>query len=101
MVRGFVIRGWLYPLCFAVLLDQAKTRGCELGANYNATNARKQFTPGLVLSVAEQFTSFGTELFDDREVHRSKPDFLDNSITHWVLGYNFSPAWGLNLNILT
>jgi len=85
-------------LLFGVMFAFRAAYPCELCAVYNASNARSEFTQGLVFSAAEQFTHFGTEQFDGREVVRSNPDRLDSSITHWVLGYNISPRFGLSLS---
>ncbi len=89
----------LAPLIIAGLFGTATLSACELCAIYNASNARVESTSGFTFSVAEQFTRFGTELLDDQEITRANPDFLDSSITHLVPGYNFSPQFGISLNV--
>ena len=89
----------LLRLIIAVLFGTATLSACELCAIYNASNARAESTSGFTFSVAEQFTRFRTELFDDQEITRANPDFLDSSITHLVPGYNFSPQFGISLNV--
>ena len=89
----------LAPLIIAGLFGTATLSACELCAIYNASNARAESTSGFTFSVAEQFTRFGTELLDDQEITRANPDFLDDSITHLVPGYNFSPQFGISLNV--
>src|SRR2546425_6214234 len=86
-------------LFIVVFFGTSVTRACELCAIYNASNANAEFTRGFVFSVAEQYTRFGTERFDDQRVVRNNPDFLDSSITHFVPGYNFSSRFGIGLSI--
>jgi hypothetical protein len=89
----------LVRLIIVGLLGTASLSACELCAIYNANNARAEFTSGFTFGVAEQFTRFDTELFENQEFTRANPDFLDSSITHLVPGYNFSPQFGISLNV--
>jgi hypothetical protein len=89
----------LAPLIVAGLFGTATLPACELCAIYSASNVRAEFTSGLSFSVAEQFTRFDTEMLDGQEITREHPDFLDSSITHLVPGYNFSPQFGISLNV--
>jgi hypothetical protein len=89
----------LAALLLVVVFGLRASHACELCAVYNASNARSEFTQGLVFAAAEQFTHFGTEQLDGKEVVRPDPDRLDSSITHWVLGYNMSPRVGLSFSL--
>src|SRR5438046_2047290 len=90
--------GALLSICCVGLLWPC-VRACELCAIYNASNANGEFSRGVLFSLSEQFTHYGTERFQDMELKRDFPDFLDSSITHAVLGYDFSPRLGLNFNL--
>jgi hypothetical protein len=75
---------------------------CELCAIYGATTARGESVRGFQLNVAEQFTAYGTLRFEGASFSAAgffEGNYLDNSITHVVPGYNFSERFGLNLNI--
>ena len=69
---------------------------CELCAIYNANGARGEFRSGLSLTVEEQFIPFRTEQFQGHEVNLPYTNYLDNSITHLVPTYNFSPRLGIS-----
>jgi len=85
----------LAPLLFA----GASTFGCELCAIYSADSARGTSSSGFLVSVSEQFTAYRVTQFEGEESPFPDPDYLDNSITHIVPTYNFSPRFGLSLNI--
>ena len=91
----------LRPALFILMscLSASSLVACELCAIYNASNARSEFTDGFVASLAEQFTHFGTEQLDGKEIVRKNPDFLDESVTHLALGYNFSSQFGVSVNV--
>ena len=76
-------------------------RACELCAIYNANNASGQANAGWLLSLAEQFVPYRTLQFNGDEFSMSDPDYLLSSITHVVPTYNFSPRFGLSLNLPT
>lgn len=91
---------YLRPLLAPVLLAiSAPVWSCDLCAVYNATSAKADFDSGFSFSLAEQFVHHGTELFDDQRIRRDDADYLDSSITHLVPGYNFSPRFGVSLNL--
>ncbi|MBI3881219.1 MAG: hypothetical protein HY301_14290 [Verrucomicrobia bacterium] len=85
-------------LIVALWLLAAAARACELCAIYSADNARPDAGRGWVATVSEQFTQHHTLQFAGREVHVADPDYLDESMTHLVAGYNFSGRFGLSLN---
>lgn len=88
-------------LIATVLLSMLAGAGsaCELCAIYSANNARGESTGGFLFTISEQFTPFRTTQFNGEEVHPANPDYLDSSITHLVPGYNFSPRFGVSLNL--
>jgi hypothetical protein len=51
------------------------------------------------LALAEQFTHSGTLQDNGREVSDPIGQYRDSSITSLILGYNFTPRWGLSLHI--
>ena len=83
------------PLLFAA----TSIFGCELCAIYSADSARGTSSGGFLVSVSEQFTAYRVTQFEGEEFPFPDPDYLDNSITHVVPTYNFSPRFGVSLNI--
>lgn len=73
-------------------------RACDVCAVYTAAQTREG-RPGWSLSVAEQYTHFGTERLNGDEVSLPADERLDSSITQFVVGYAFTPRLGLQLNI--
>lgn len=74
-------------------------RACDLCAVYRAVDAGGERSEGLVFSVAEQYIPYGTSQVDGKVVHPANPDYVNSSNTHFVLGYNVSSWFGLNLNV--
>ena len=82
----------------AVALAGTSIHGCELCAIYGATAARNEVR-GPVLTIAEQYISEHTLQYNSKEIAVPVPEYLDDSITHIIPGYNFSRDLGINLNI--
>ncbi len=82
-----------------LLLAGTSVLGCELCAIYSADSARGTSSSGFLVSISEQFTAYRVTQFEGEEIPFPDPDYLDNSITHIVPTYNFSPRFGLSLNI--
>lgn len=75
-------------------------QACDLCAVYRAADARGETGAGFGLTVAEQYIPYRTVQLDGQEVSTTlPPDYVDSSITHFVLGYNGSPRWGISLNM--
>jgi hypothetical protein len=72
---------------------------CDFCAVYNADNATRQSNKGFWLTISESYIPFRTTQFEGEEVSVVDPSYLDRSITHLVPGYNFSPRFGVSLNI--
>src|SRR5258706_15909364 len=89
-----------FVLCLLNWVGPALT--CDLCAIYSANTARGDSDSGPIFTLNEQFTSYDT-LQQDGKVFKGFPEMQENylasSITHLVPGYNFSPDFGLNLNI--
>ena len=75
-------------------------QACDLCAVYRAADARGDSGEGFVFSLAEQYIPYGTTQLDGEEVDNPPfDDFVDSSITHFVLGYNISSRFGISLNV--
>jgi hypothetical protein len=72
---------------------------CELCAVYNAGNALGESGGGCTLAVSEQFIPFRTSQNEGEETSFHNPSYVDSSITHLVPTYNFSPRFGISLNL--
>lgn len=83
------------PLWGSVLTATA----CDLCAIYRAADARGEYSSGWTATVAEQFTRLATEQFDGVEFTRANADWLDRSMTHFVLGWNFAERFGVSANL--
>jgi hypothetical protein len=55
--------------------------------------------PGWHAGVSEQFTHFGTLLQDGQTIANPAGEYLDSSITQFIIGYDFSRALGVQLNV--
>ena len=84
---------------FCLLLGLTSAHACDLCAVYRASDADGANTSGFVFSLAEQFIPYRTIQNESTEVSPALRDHVDSSITHFVFGYNFSPKWGLSLNV--
>jgi len=82
-----------------LMLSALSGMACDLCAIYSATDAREGSSGGFHFTIAEQFIPFGTPRLEGEKVSSSSGDFLDNSITHLVPGYNFSERFGVSLNL--
>ena len=84
-----------------ILLTTLTTaQACDLCAVYRAADARGESGEGLVLGIAGQFIPYRTTQFEGAEV--DNPPFrehVDSYLTHFLVGYNFSPRFGVNLNV--
>src|SRR5207245_6956038 len=72
---------------------------CEMCAIYGAANASGDYGRGLFLTASEQYTSAHNLQYNSRHLAVPDPEFLDSSLTHLVLGYNFSPRGSLSLSV--
>jgi len=84
-------------LLFLTLTTAA--RACDLCAVYRAGDAQGETGAGFVLSLAEQFIPHRTTQLRGEEVDPFVPEYYDSSITHLVAGYNFTPRFGVSVNV--
>jgi len=84
-------------VALAILIPVA--RSCDLCAIYRAGDARGETSTGLLLIVAEQYIPYRTSQYNGTKVTPPDPSYVDSSITHLVAGYNFTPRFGVNLNV--
>ena len=55
--------------------------------------------PGWHVGVSEQFTHFGTLHQDGQRIANPAGEYLDSSITQFIIGYDFSRALGVQVNV--
>ena len=70
---------------------------CDVCAVYTATEMRESRT-GFRIGVGEQFTRFA-RLQDDGHEIDNPGEYLNSSITQLLVGYDFLPRFGLQLNV--
>jgi hypothetical protein len=85
--------------CVVVSACASSAWGCDLCVVYNADAARGKGNAGFHLALAEQFTHSGTLQDDSHEIADPIGQYRDSSITSLILGYNFTPRWGVSLHI--
>ncbi len=54
---------------------------------------------GWHVGVSEQFTHFGTLQSDGQKIPNPAGEYLDSSVTQFIIGYDFAHALGLQLNV--
>ncbi|MEO6787375.1 MAG: hypothetical protein ABI318_14680 [Chthoniobacteraceae bacterium] len=57
------------------------------------------YQPGWHFRVSEQFTHFGTLQQDGHTIANPAGEYLDSSITQFIIGYDFAHALGVQLNV--
>src|SRR6478672_4594666 len=88
----------VFPISLIPLLTLPAS-ACDSCAVYAASEAHGESTPGWFTSIAGQYTYFGTTQLDGHEVPNEADQYLDSTITQAVAGYNFTPRFGMQLNI--
>ncbi len=88
-IRGLAVLAGCLPSAAAA---------CDLCAIYTATEVQQGRT-GFRISVAEQFTYFGTTRDFGKAVTDADDEEMKSSITQFVLGYNFTETIGAQLNV--
>ena len=79
------------------VLRAAPTVGCDVCAIYTATQVSQGRT-GFRAGVGQQFTRYLTEQVNGEEI-AGFGEYLNSSITQFVLGYQWNERFGLQLNI--
>lgn len=82
----------------AIVSASGAAVACDLCAIYRATEA-KATKPGFSIGVYEQYTRFGTLQDGGKEVENEAGQFLDSSITQFLLGYRFNDRFGVQVNV--
>ncbi|MEK7781877.1 MAG: hypothetical protein AAB370_10305 [Verrucomicrobiota bacterium] len=72
---------------------------CDLCAVYRAEETKTEGGQGLIVSLAEQYIPYRTVQFEGNELQLANPDYVDSSVTHLVVGYDFSRRFGISLNV--
>ena len=90
-------RGWILPLLLLSFVA-APALACDLCAIYRATEARAS-KEGWYAGAFEQFTRFGTLRENGRKVDNPTGQYMNSSITQFLLGYQVSEKFGLQLNV--
>ena len=85
-------------LIVVLALTAARSFACDL-CGCAMPNHPWQPRAGLFLGTAEQFTRFNTIQVDGHKIDNDADQYLDSSITQIFLGYNFTRALGLQLNV--
>jgi hypothetical protein len=83
----------------AVVVSILPAAACDLCGVYNAPLAHGMVEQGFHVSIAEQFTRFGTLQLEGHEVSNPAHQRLDSSVTQVAAGYHFSDRFGLQLNL--
>lgn len=88
-----------FILFLLVLANWTGANACDLCAVYRAADAKGETGAGFGFTVAEQYIPYRTSQVNGEVVHPANPDWVDSSITHFVLGYNVSSRFGVSLNV--
>jgi len=88
-------------LSFAFVSISPLAGACDICGCYNPPleSGSGSILSHFNLSVAEQFTYFGTDQLDGREVRDTTGEYMNSSITQVVLGCNFNDRFGIQLNL--
>ncbi len=92
------IRGVLRGAAVLAALAAAPAAACDVCAVYTATELQESKV-GVRAGVAEQFTFYGTLQRDGDELPNPDDEFLRSSTTQVVLGYQWHPRAGVQLNL--
>src|SRR5712692_3411051 len=89
---------WSYvPLVLWSVTTSASA--CELCAIYGAASAPGEYGKGLVLIASDEYISSHNLQYNGTHLAVPDPEFLDSSLTHVVIGYNFNPQFNLSLSV--
>jgi hypothetical protein len=88
-----------YSLALAVCGMALPVAACDLCSVYNIDAAEGTRNHGFSVSLAEQFTHFGTVQVNGREVRDPSHQYLDSVVAQAVLGYTFNDWATVQLNI--
>ncbi len=89
---------WLSLSVLAGLLA-TPAMACDLCSIYSATQARGEIGQGFFVSVAEQFTHYGTLYTDSARTANPAGQYMNSSVSQVVMGYNLNDRFGLQFNV--
>lgn len=98
MLVGFARAGMCLGAFTVALLSPLTAVACDMCAVYTATEAQVTQT-GFRFGVAEQYTPFRDLQEGGKPVPNPDGEFIDSSITQFVLGYVPSPRYGVQINV--
>ena len=90
-------RKWILPLLLLSFVA-APALACDLCAIYRATEA-KASKEGWYAGAFEQVTRFGTLRENGRKVDNPTGQYMNSSITQFLVGYQVNEKFGLQLNV--
>ena len=93
-----MIKYMLTVFCLLVTLSAGSAFACDLCAIYRSMEA-KTSNPGFNLGIYQQFTHFGTIQDNGKDIGNPLGQKLDSSITQFILGYQFSDRFGVQLSL--
>jgi hypothetical protein len=97
--RAHARRGAVATFLFLALAGAPPdARACDLCAIYVATDGAQSRT-GWSAGVGQQFTRFGTLQLDGDRYHDGENEWMNSSITQFLVGYGLKPWLGLQLNV--
>lgn len=70
-----------------------------LGETLPGGGSQDRWPSRVYVAIAEQFTHFGTLQLDGVEVDNPTGQYLDSSITQFVVGYSFNSRFALQINV--
>jgi hypothetical protein len=87
-----------FALCVGLMAVATAASACDVCAIYTATQSLEA-KPGWSVTLFEQYTRFDTLQLDGSEVPNTAGQYLDSSMTHVILGYQFSDRFGVQLHL--
>jgi hypothetical protein len=81
------------------VISAMSTRACDLCSVYNANAAQGAREKGFFVSVAEQFTHFGTVQEDGQRVANPTHQYLNSSISQVAVGYTINDWANVQFNL--
>jgi hypothetical protein len=93
------IKTSLIVSCLTAVGGATTAFACDLCSVYNAPLAHGVIEQGIHVSLAEQFTHFGTLQLESHEVRNEANQRLDSSVSQVALGYHFTDRLGLQFSL--
>src|SRR6185369_2918262 len=81
------------------LVGAASIRACDLCSVYNVDAAQGSRNKGFSITVAEQFTHFGTMQDEGHHLPNPTHQYLNSSVSQAVIGYTFNDWASVQFNL--